>query len=176
MPAEHYLSRCFSVFSSNRSKYRIFKQTAAPLAKRCPCFNLHLILIHIFFCKFLLVKWVCLHLIYHRFDFRKGNNIHQTIRVKVGYTDGSDPAFLIQFFQSPVSTIIVCKRLMQQDQIKIRCLQFFHRSKHRLFCLFIAVMLNPYLCRQENILSCNARLYDGIPHLFLIKIALRCVQ
>ena len=58
------------------------------------CSNKHLFVLHFYhtFCRFHSAQdsetySLCLHLIHHRFNTGKGTNIHQTVMMKISYTD-----------------------------------------------------------------------------------------
>lgn len=65
---------------------------------------------------------------------------------------------------------------MQKTQIKVICLQLVHGFHDGCLSLLIPIMLNPYLCGQEDSFTGNARLLKRRTDLFLVKIALGSVN
>ena len=127
-------------------------------------------------CLVLLVERVDFHLIHHGTDTGKGGNVHHSVGIEIGDANSAELSGLIQVLQRPVGTIIIAKRLVQKHQIQIIRPQFSHGFQYGSLCLFIAIMLDPDLGRQKDFFPGNARFFNCIAYLFLIEIALGCIQ
>jgi hypothetical protein len=90
------------------------------------------------------------------------------VRIAVADTDGTDFPFLVCFLHCTVCTAVIAKRLVDQIQIQIIQSQIVKGSLDRLLCSFIAVVLYPELCCDEQFFSCYAALFDCCADCLLI--------
>ena len=127
VPTQNDLRNRLAVLRADLCKNGLDEQSASALAEWRPCFMDDTVLVHPFVCGFLLIVRMRLHLIDHRFDARKGTNVHQPVGIEVGNADGAQFSLRIQLLQRSPCAVVICKRLMQQNEVEIIVLQFTQR-------------------------------------------------
>ena len=119
---------------------------------------------------------MCFYLVYHRFDFAALSQIYKTVRIEITQADSTRLTCFISFFHSPISAVVVVKRLVNQQQIHIVTLQLTQGFVDRSFRPFITGIGNPDFGGNENFFTGNAAFLHGIAYTFFIGISLCCID
>ena len=64
------------------------------------------------------------------------------------------------------------------DQIEVQVIEaeLFQRGRKCLLCTFIADICDPELSRNEQFISRNTAVFDGLPDGFFVAIGLSCIN
>ena len=113
-----------------------------------------------------------LHLVQHRLHLHVHSQVYEVVGIEIRHANATQFTFLVGFLQGTIGSIAVAERLVQQHQVDIICLQLAQTLVNRCLCLLVAIVGNPYLRYEEDILAINAALLPCTTYTFFIGVSL----
>lgn len=123
-------------------------------------------------CLDLLVEHVRLHLVHHGRDLHVAGQGGQMVGVEVADTDGADLPLLVGLLQGAVCAVAVAERLVQQHQVNVVRAEPAEALVDGCLGFLIAVIRDPDLRHDEDLVARDAALGDSGAYAFLVMIRL----
>lgn len=112
---ENGLGHALFVLGRHLNQRFVMKRIVPSFGERGPRFKKDAVLIRPFLCFELLVENVDFNLIDHGLDLAELANVDEPVGIEIGDADRSAPSLPVDFFQIPISSIVICDRLMEED-------------------------------------------------------------
>ena len=171
-PTQGDLRHAFAVFVTDSGKSRIREKTVASLCQRSPGHDACAELLHDFLRFNLLVEDMCLDLVDCRNNLHVAGNVNEVVGIEIAYPDSTEFTFLICFLQSPVCTVTVAERLVQEHQIDVVRLQLAQALINREFRFLVTIVGNPHFRDKKNLFAVDTAFSDCIAYTFFIVVGL----
>ncbi len=174
-PAQHNLRNRLAVFLANRTQQFVPEEIILSFGERPPRLHLHAILFQKSLRLNLLMKRVRLNLVDGRLHAVVDDEIHHAVGLEIGDTDSPDFARFVQFFQCAPRTENVAVGLVDKVQVEVVEAEAFEGFGEGHLCAFVARILHPKLCGDEELFSGHSALSDCIAYCFFIHVGRGCV-
>ena len=146
------------------------------MAQRLIGLDLHIILGQQFPQLPLLEEGVALHLVHRREGLELGNELLPDLRRHVAHADGPDLARGLGLLQGLPGARHIAVGLVEQVEVHIVHPQLLQRGVQALLCRLIAVVLEPQLAGDENLLPGDAAVPDRPAHIRFVEVGGRRVD
>ena len=119
-----------------------------------------------------LLEYVRLHLVYHRGDFVVDSKIHDVVGEEVAHADSAAFAGFIGFFKGAPGAVAVAEGLVQEHQIYVVRINAAKRLVESFGRPDVAVVGNPDLGDEEDLLTLQTAFGDARANAFLVLVDL----
>ena len=169
-PAQDDLSDRLPVRPTDLGEGRVREQVVAPLRERPPRLDSNAALTQQLLIVGALEEGMRLDLVDRRRDLVVLTQIDEPVGIEVRDTDGACEPLLVQLLHRPPRAVVVAERLVDQIQVEVVNPELLKRSLERTSRLLLALMLNPELRRDEQLLARDAARLDPATDGFLVAV------
>ena len=172
-PTEGYLGSCLIIFRADSSQQVALRDAVCALsAERIPRHHLSVELIKYRLDACLLRERIALQLVHHWLQLCIVGEVEETACLEVAHTDSSHLTFTIGFLHGAPSAEDVAIGLMNEQQVDVVGLQLAQALVDALGGFFLAIVRNPDLRHEKQILAFHPTLAPRIAHAFLVLVGL----
>src|SRR5690606_38508829 len=170
LPAEDDLRDRLAVLTSNLFENRVREHVVPAFGERRPCLDLDAVLAQERLCFDLLLERVHLDLVHRRHDLVVDDQIHDAVRLVIADADGTDAAIAKHSLHRTPGAVNVTERLMDQVEVEIVEPEALQGPLERGLRALLALVLDPQLGGDEDLLARDAAGPDRLADRFLVAI------
>ena len=135
-----------------------------------------MVLFHVLMGRLLLLEHVGFHLVHGGGHLHKLAQIDEPVRVEVGHSNGPELPRPCTPPPCPVGAVVVAEGLVNQQQIDVIGLQVLQGLVNGGLGFLVALVGNPHLGGEEQLVPGHAALGNGAAHRALVAVGLGCVD
>ena len=174
--AQRHLAHGLAVLLANLGEQRVLEEVVGALGERAPRHVRYAKVLHVLMRVVLLPEHMGLDLVDHRHHLGERADVEQARGVEVGNADRADEAVLVRTLHVAPRRVVIAVGLVKKHKVNLIHAKEFERLLDGVVGLALAVVGNPHLAHDEELVARNAARLDAGAHAALVAIRLSGVD